>query len=497
MRAQYAEREKTKGNEAFKTASFEEAVASYTRSLAYDSTSAAAALVFSNRAQARLKLNLWESAEDDASAALAINADNAKAWMRRGTARLKRGRYADAAADLRHLVSGAVPSANDAALKEAKKLLAEVDAKLKAVQAEGGGGASGAEFSSGTSSARALPEGGNKGLPESTPGAVRRRVIIQEGSDDEEEDSDTAAPAGVFTGTGISRAASAAATVTPAAMKKLVVIDGGGDDDWGSDDDDALIRPAAAASTTAPTKSAAVGSAVKPPPVPPPRAPSTATKTTTPTPPSSSISFREEGNAHFKALDFARAVEAYAQAATAATSPTEGSAALSNRAQALLKLQRWVEAETDATLALELERVPAEALAQIAAAKDAPAAARALVADRDPAGAALLVKLLHRRALARRELGALVTSLQDLTVASALEPANETVKSDLLAVRARVKAATAALQPQSAAKTATIMSPTSAAVPLRGPADAPKPPLIQAVSSTPSPASPPTKPVKV
>ena len=82
--------ERIKGNESFRTAENEEAVRCYTNSLAYDCESAA---VFANRAVAYIRLQVYDLAEEDSSAALVLDPNYVKAYSRRGLVRFKRGKY--------------------------------------------------------------------------------------------------------------------------------------------------------------------------------------------------------------------------------------------------------------------------------------------------------------------------------------------------------------------------------------------------------------------
>lgn len=75
-----------------------------------------------NRAQARLKLQQWAEAEQDAGAVLAQEAANVKALLRRAAARRALGRGPEAAADLRAALA-AQPNN-----KEAAQQLAELEA---------------------------------------------------------------------------------------------------------------------------------------------------------------------------------------------------------------------------------------------------------------------------------------------------------------------------------------------------------------------------------
>jgi hypothetical protein len=90
-----AEGWKDRGNALLQAGYFAEAVSCYDRSLAVKPTG----LAYANRALAHLKLGANASAEDDASAALALDALYAKAWQRRGAARRALGRWLEAAED--------------------------------------------------------------------------------------------------------------------------------------------------------------------------------------------------------------------------------------------------------------------------------------------------------------------------------------------------------------------------------------------------------------
>lgn len=88
--------EKTKGNESFRIADNQDAVACYSKSLAYDPTSA---VVWANRAMAYIRLELFDLAEADSSVALLLDPTYVKAYSRRGLVRFKRGKYAEVCDD--------------------------------------------------------------------------------------------------------------------------------------------------------------------------------------------------------------------------------------------------------------------------------------------------------------------------------------------------------------------------------------------------------------
>ena len=91
-----AEKEKQKGNECFRAKEFEEANMYYSRSLFFDNSNH---VVFANRAMTGLRLKKYAQAEDDCTAALAIEPNYIKALSRRGMTRHKRGKYAEAVQD--------------------------------------------------------------------------------------------------------------------------------------------------------------------------------------------------------------------------------------------------------------------------------------------------------------------------------------------------------------------------------------------------------------
>ena len=84
--------EKTKGNESFRISDNNDAIACYSKSLAYDARNA---LVWANRAMAYIRLELFDLAEADSSVALLLDPKYIKAYSRRGLVRFKRGKYAE------------------------------------------------------------------------------------------------------------------------------------------------------------------------------------------------------------------------------------------------------------------------------------------------------------------------------------------------------------------------------------------------------------------
>lgn len=94
-----ADREWRKGNEYYKAGENDKAYECYTKSIALFHKNS---IVFANRAMSCLRLEKYDTAEDDCSRALQIDSLNIKALSRRGNARLKKGKYYLAAKDFRN-----------------------------------------------------------------------------------------------------------------------------------------------------------------------------------------------------------------------------------------------------------------------------------------------------------------------------------------------------------------------------------------------------------
>ncbi|XP_036193780.1 sperm-associated antigen 1 [Myotis myotis] len=116
-----ATREKEKGNEAFKSGDYEEAVKYYTRSISVLPTVAA----YNNRAQAELKLQNWNSAFQDCEKVLELEPGNVKALLRRATTFKHQNKLQDAMEDLRQVLDAEPDN------ELAKKTLSEVERELK------------------------------------------------------------------------------------------------------------------------------------------------------------------------------------------------------------------------------------------------------------------------------------------------------------------------------------------------------------------------------
>lgn len=78
---------KEEGNELFKGGNFDEAISSYSRSIALS----ASAQAYANRALAYLKVSRFSEAEDDCNHALSLDGDYVKVYKRRAIARKELG----------------------------------------------------------------------------------------------------------------------------------------------------------------------------------------------------------------------------------------------------------------------------------------------------------------------------------------------------------------------------------------------------------------------
>ncbi|XP_054477382.1 sperm-associated antigen 1-like [Anoplopoma fimbria] len=121
-----ANREKDKGNEAFRANDYEEAVAYYSRSLSIKPTVAA----YNNRAQSEIKLKHWHNAMSDCLRVLKLEPGNMKALLRRATVHNHMGNFRMAAEDLRAVLRE--EPQNDVATQ----LLSETEKKMKECQPE-------------------------------------------------------------------------------------------------------------------------------------------------------------------------------------------------------------------------------------------------------------------------------------------------------------------------------------------------------------------------
>lgn len=104
-------REKDKGNEAYRSRDYEEAVDYYCRSLSLASSAA----VFNNRAQALIRLQQWPAALSDCEAVLQLEPHNVKALLRRATVHKHLGHRQESHDDLRAVLQ--IEPQNKTALK--------------------------------------------------------------------------------------------------------------------------------------------------------------------------------------------------------------------------------------------------------------------------------------------------------------------------------------------------------------------------------------------
>ncbi|XP_038280775.1 sperm-associated antigen 1 isoform X3 [Canis lupus familiaris] len=116
-----ATREKEKGNEAFNSGDYEEAVMYYTRSISVLPT----VVAYNNRAQAELKLQNWNSAFWDCEKVLELEPGNIKALLRRATTYKHQNKLQEALEDLNKVLN--VEPDNELA----KKTLLEVERDMK------------------------------------------------------------------------------------------------------------------------------------------------------------------------------------------------------------------------------------------------------------------------------------------------------------------------------------------------------------------------------
>ncbi|KAJ8020458.1 Sperm-associated antigen 1 [Holothuria leucospilota] len=154
-----ANREKDKGNEAFRAGDFAEAILYYTRSLSVIPSAPA----YNNRALARIRLEQFPSAVVDCNKVLELEPDNLKAMLRRSTARKSLHQYEEACQDLEYVLS--IEPGN----KQAEDLLKDVKKKM---------------MSKPTSSHK-IQNGHGKGAPK---GGKRMVIEEVEGSDSSEGD---------------------------------------------------------------------------------------------------------------------------------------------------------------------------------------------------------------------------------------------------------------------------------------------------------------------
>ncbi|XP_076004554.1 sperm-associated antigen 1 [Genypterus blacodes] len=116
-----ANREKDKGNEAFRAKDYEEAVMYFSRSISVIPTVAA----YNNRAQAQIHLRHWHKAMKDCQTVLELEPGNMKALLRHANVLKNMGNYQMAAEDLRIVLS------KEQQNSAARKLLVEIEMKMR------------------------------------------------------------------------------------------------------------------------------------------------------------------------------------------------------------------------------------------------------------------------------------------------------------------------------------------------------------------------------
>ncbi|KAI3361487.1 hypothetical protein L3Q82_013639 [Scortum barcoo] len=121
-----ADREKDKGNEAFRAHDYEEAVTYYSRSLSIIPT----VVAYNNRAQAEINLKHWHNAMRDCQRVLELEPGNIKGLLRRATVSNHMGNFQMAAEGLKMVLREEPQNA------AASQLLSEIEKKMKDRQPE-------------------------------------------------------------------------------------------------------------------------------------------------------------------------------------------------------------------------------------------------------------------------------------------------------------------------------------------------------------------------
>ncbi|XP_040287879.1 sperm-associated antigen 1 isoform X1 [Bufo bufo] len=116
-----AEHEKEKGNEAFRSGDYEEAISYYSRSISIIASVAA----YNNRAQAEIKLKNWQNALNDCQQALDLEPGNVKALLRRAVVNKNLHKLPAASSDLKTVLL------HEPENPTAKKVLCEVEELLQ------------------------------------------------------------------------------------------------------------------------------------------------------------------------------------------------------------------------------------------------------------------------------------------------------------------------------------------------------------------------------
>ncbi|XP_030830339.1 sperm-associated antigen 1 [Strongylocentrotus purpuratus] len=293
-----ANREKDKGNEAFRASDYQEAILYYTRSLSV----VASAPAFNNRSLARIKLGEYEGAEKDCTKVLQLEPTNIKALLRRGTARKSLKNYELALKDLQAVLQ--VEPNN----KQALDMVNDVVTKMGKDKTQVGD-----KLSNGETKETKAKSGG-------------RRLVIQEVESGEEEDDEE---------NGSRRQASSGTSET----------------DGGTSSKSKKPPPSSDASTDlAQAKNAPQTLKEVPTPTPPKPAPSL---------PGAVVSLKDDGNDFFKQGQYGDANDRYSKAIMTLEKDREVypmglSTLFSNRASCHLKSGDPKACVEDCTSALEL-----------------------------------------------------------------------------------------------------------------------------------------------
>eukprot|EP00798_Chlamydomonas_sp_ICE-L_P013753 gene13753-19657_t len=244
-----AEREKEKGNECFRAKEFAPAVERYTVSLGYWPE---AAPVHGNRAAAYIKLKMWAEAEADCNAALALDSAFVKAHVRRAAARLEMNKPALAMEDIEAALAADPSNREVIAMRDkAERILDR--ATLKRVVIEEMDDSSEDEDEETADSVAAKPPTPPL-APPSAASKTRIAVVEDDSSEEEEESKPEPKP--------VPQPAQQPAQAPPAERKtRIAVVEDDSDDD--EEEDTKPAQPAAV-----PPKPTPATAAPKPAPAP-------------------------------------------------------------------------------------------------------------------------------------------------------------------------------------------------------------------------------------
>ncbi|XP_071803880.1 sperm-associated antigen 1-like [Asterias amurensis] len=303
-----ANKEKDKGNEAFKAGDFDEAVQYYTRSISVIPSAPS----YNNRSLARIKLGQFTGAVEDCTKVLKLEPENIKALLRRGTARKSLKEFVAAKEDLEAVLK-AEPNN-----KQAKDLLADILTKEDNPEQKMAGGKKGA-----------------KALPNKTSSNSKgKRMVIQEVEGDSDSEDEAGGQRLLVNGTG------SPTSDDGASVKELNHMNGG-DGRVKEVEQPVEKKQDAKVTELPPVKPAA-------PVVPPPELPGDV------------IKLKDSGNTLFKAGQYGEAMEKYSKAINKILPEKESfSLALatlySNRAACQSKTGHLKEAIADCDLALAIQ----------------------------------------------------------------------------------------------------------------------------------------------